>query len=272
MTSASITIEPSTWRREAAERSQRGELARPLRDRDRERVRDHEAADEQRDPGEGEQEALEEGDELVRVGRVLRRLRRAVRTCVPREHRRDVASSCASLTPGLAAATAIWSSLPTLSNSRCAVGRSKPASVAPPIEIDGAELDEPETVSICSTGPRPGRRSCRRSRSPPPSRCRVSITTSFAPGPVALDERERVERRLAVRDREAEIGCAAEDDRLAVVADQLSPRRRRRRSRPRRRRRRDRRQDALVERRRRRAAASARSNAALPVIDARRAL
>ena len=58
----------------AAERPDRGELARPLRDRDRERVRDHEAADEERDPREGEQEALEEGDELVRPLGVLLRL------------------------------------------------------------------------------------------------------------------------------------------------------------------------------------------------------
>ena len=63
-----------TCRRERAERPDRRELARALRDRDRERVRDHEAADEERDAGEGEQEALEEGDELVRVGRVLLRL------------------------------------------------------------------------------------------------------------------------------------------------------------------------------------------------------
>ncbi len=43
-----------------AERPQRGELAHPLRDRDRERVGDHEAADEQRDPAEAEQEVLDE--------------------------------------------------------------------------------------------------------------------------------------------------------------------------------------------------------------------
>ena len=38
--------------------------------------------------------------------------------------------------------------------------------------------------------------------------------------PGALDERERVEARVAVRDAEAEVRRAAVDDRLAVVADQ----------------------------------------------------
>ena len=72
--SDSITIEREHLPPRAAERPDGRELAGALRDRDRERVRDHEAADEERDPGEGEQEAPEEGDELVRVGRVLLRL------------------------------------------------------------------------------------------------------------------------------------------------------------------------------------------------------
>ena len=54
-------------------------------------------------------------------------------------------------TPGLPA-TRIWSSLPTLWKSRCAVGRSKPASVAPPIESTEPNLTIPETWSV-STGP-----------------------------------------------------------------------------------------------------------------------
>ena len=49
-----------------AERAQRRELAHPLGDRDRERVRDHEGADEERDAREGEQDVLEEGDEAAR--------------------------------------------------------------------------------------------------------------------------------------------------------------------------------------------------------------
>ena len=50
-----------------ADRAQRRELARALGDRDRERVRDHEAADEERDAAEREQEAAQERDERVRV-------------------------------------------------------------------------------------------------------------------------------------------------------------------------------------------------------------
>ena len=46
-----------------ADRPQRRELARPLRDRDRQRVRDHEGADEERNPAEREQECLQEAGE-----------------------------------------------------------------------------------------------------------------------------------------------------------------------------------------------------------------
>ena len=54
-------------------------------------------------------------------------------------------------TPGFAAAR-IWSSLPSLPKSRCAVGRSKPLRVAPPIEPTEPSLTNPEILSI-STGP-----------------------------------------------------------------------------------------------------------------------
>ena len=49
-----------------ADRPQQRELPRPLRDGDRERVEDDERADEERDPGEGEQEDLDERDEALR--------------------------------------------------------------------------------------------------------------------------------------------------------------------------------------------------------------
>ena len=55
--------------------SQGRELARSLGDRDRERVRDHERADEERDPAEREQEVLQEVEEAIRVLRVLLGLR-----------------------------------------------------------------------------------------------------------------------------------------------------------------------------------------------------
>ena len=60
-----------------------------------------------------------------------------------RQDRPDLARrAAAGETPGLAA-TRIWSSLPSLSKSRCAVGEVEAGSVAPPIELDRAELDEP---------------------------------------------------------------------------------------------------------------------------------
>ena len=74
ITSASSTTESRHLPARRAERAQRRELARPLRDRDRERVDDHESADEQRDQAEREQEVAQERDELVRLLRVLARL------------------------------------------------------------------------------------------------------------------------------------------------------------------------------------------------------
>ncbi len=75
-----------------------------------------------------------------------------VRTSVPggRISRIWLMSLCGE-TPGLPA-TRIWSSLPSLAKSRCAVARSKPASVAPPIELTAPNLTSPEMRS-CSTGP-----------------------------------------------------------------------------------------------------------------------
>jgi hypothetical protein len=75
-----------------------------------------------------------------------------VRTCVPSGRTAWTSrTSCASLTPGFAA-TAISSSLPSLSKSRWAVARSNPASVAPPIVETEPNLTVPDTRS-CSTEP-----------------------------------------------------------------------------------------------------------------------
>ena len=73
-----------------AERAQRRELARPLRDRDRERVRDHERADEERNDPEREEERLQEAGEGVRVAGVRLGLRAAApHLCLRREDRPD---------------------------------------------------------------------------------------------------------------------------------------------------------------------------------------
>ena len=61
-----------------AERAERRKLARPLGDRDRQRVRDHEAAHEERDAGEREQEIPDEAREPVDALLVLLDLSRGV--------------------------------------------------------------------------------------------------------------------------------------------------------------------------------------------------
>ena len=118
-----------------ADRPHGGELPRALRDRDRERVRDHERADEERDAAEGEQEALEEAEERLRVARVFRRPGRA--RSAP-----GVAGGRIELDLAdelLSASSRAWPrrgsgrACPTFLNSRCAVGRLNAASVAPPM-------------------------------------------------------------------------------------------------------------------------------------------
>ena len=80
-----------------AERPERRELARPLRDGDRERVEDDERADEQRDPGEREQEVAEERRELADlVLGVLRLLHARLHLGVGGEERLDVRRRAAS--------------------------------------------------------------------------------------------------------------------------------------------------------------------------------
>ena len=64
---------------------------------------------------------------------------------------RIAATSSSGETP-LFAPTRIWSSFPVLSKRRWAVGRSKPASVAPPMVETAPNLTRPETRNR-STGP-----------------------------------------------------------------------------------------------------------------------
>ena len=215
--------ELSTWRARRAERAERRELACPLGDRDRERVRDHERADEERDAAEGEQELLQEGDELVGV---LRRppapAPSPVRTCVlGRQDRRDLARRASpGETPGLAA-TAISSSLPSLSNSRCAVGRSKPASVAPPIVETAPNSDEPgDAQPLDGSVGLDADRSGRLAKSFLPA-VDLSMTTSSAFGQAPSTRLSGLNGESPSVDAEAEVRRAAEDDRLAVAADQL---------------------------------------------------
>ena len=135
-----------------AECPQGGELAGPLRDRDRQRVRDHERADEERDEPEREQEGLEEAEEALDVLRVLLRLRLAGADL---RSRREDPLDLAGQPLGRHAGLRLRADLVELalsSKSVCAVARSKPASVAPPRLLAPPNLTIPE-MRIFSSGP-----------------------------------------------------------------------------------------------------------------------
>ena len=221
MTSASMSTVLMIWRRDAPIVRSGGELPRPLRNRDRERVRDHERADEQRDAAEGEQEALEEAEEALRLARILVGLTfSGAYLGAGRQDGLIAETSSASVVPSDAAAR-IWSSLPSLLNSCCAVGRSNAASVAPPMLPSAREVEEPRHAQSLRTGPPPGRRSCSPTSMSFLDAVDVSTATSLRPGQVALLEHERVEASLGGVDREADVRRAAELDHVAVVVDQL---------------------------------------------------
>ena len=140
----------------------------------------------------GGQDRADLGDELLRARRRLRRRPGSRRACPP----------CA--------------------NSCCAVGRSKPASVAPPIVATEPNLTMPGDLATARPGPRPATPIVSPTVKSFFAAVDSSITTSSGPGPGALDEGERVERRAASGSTlKPRFGRAAEDDRLAVLADQL---------------------------------------------------
>ena len=209
------------WRRVAPERAQRRELPRPLGDGDRERVGDHERADEERDDPEREQELLQEAGECVRVARVGLGLAVPLRTCVCGGRiARIEESRSASLTPDFFE-TRIWSSLPSLLKRRWALFRSKPGEGrAADVEPAGSELDQ--------AGDGERLRAPLRLDLDPVSdldvllaRGRLVDDDLVRAGPRAVDERERVEPRLGRVDREAQVRGSAEADHLAVRADQV---------------------------------------------------
>ena len=220
-TSASSRIEVRICRARGADRPGRRELTRALRDRDRERVRDHEAADEERDPAEREQEAAQERDEGVRLrGVVAAPAAVAVFTCAVGGT--FCRSSLDELLVGDAGLRGDRDLVqPAALAEQLLRGRQvKPARVAPPIVETDPKWTKPEMRSRCAA----------------PSACTPivwptlksslfavdsSITTSPRPGQAPSDERERIEAGVAVGDAEAEVRRAAVDDRLAVVPDQL---------------------------------------------------
>ena len=198
-TSASITIDVSTCRREAPSVRTGRELACALRDGDRQRVRDHERPDEEGDPAEGQQEASQEADELVRLLGVVASLRLGGLgpACRAGDLPRRRPRAAPGLTPGFAAIR-IWSSVPSLPNSCCAVGRSKPRSVAPPIDSAPPNRTSPEMRRRLDRGPPPGRRSRPPARGPSSTPWRrPDHDLGSAPGQApALPSSQRVELRL----------------------------------------------------------------------------
>ena len=114
----------------------------------------------------------------------------------------------------------IWSSWPRLSNRFCAVARSKPAIVAPPMDETAPKLTSPE-MRNCRTGPRDCTPICWPTAKSFLSAVPWSTTTSPGFGQ-APDTRVRVlNSGLRRVDAEAEVGRPAEGDRLAVMADQV---------------------------------------------------
>ena len=119
------------------------------------------------------------------------------------------------LTPGFFA-TRIWSSLPSLLEEllRASAGRSRRASRRRCRASLVPNLTSPETANGCAAP-------CASTRIvSPTSMCFLPPSLVdhdlVRPGPVAVDERERVEPRLGRVDGEAEVRCAAEADHLAV--------------------------------------------------------
>ena len=158
---------------------------------------------------EREQEVAQERDELVRVlGVLLAPARRRSCTCCPgRQDRLDLRQEpLRARRPGFAA-TRIWSSLPSLSKSRCAVARSNPASVAPPIELTEPNLTSPEIRSCLDRAFDLDADLVADLRCPSCRRSTCRSTTSFAPGPLALHEGEAVELRLRRVDQKPRFGA-----------------------------------------------------------------
>ena len=185
---------------------------------------------------EREQEVPQERDELVRALGVLRRLRVAGTDLGPRrEDLLDLRDELLRGDPVLRRdADLVELARPCRTAAARWAGRS-PASVAPPIELDRAELDEPGDAQRLDRALRPARRSSSPTSRSFLSAVDMSTTTSSASGQAPSTSVRRVELGLRRVDGEAEVRRAAEDDRLAVLDEAGRSPTRRRRSRPRRR-------------------------------------
>ena len=139
-----------------AERAQRRELAHALRDRDAERVRDHEDADEERDEAEREQEVLEEssGSRSCPWPACFASCCAGAHLRGRRQQRLDLRDELLGRDVRLATRSRSSRASRPCGRCRCAVGRSKIASVAPPSELRPPKLARVPTMRNCSTGPR----------------------------------------------------------------------------------------------------------------------
>ena len=198
-----------------SERSQGRELARPLGDRDRERVRNHERAHEERDPAEREQEVLQEVEEALGVLRVRLGLR------LTRPHLRVRGQDAADLRRELRrrhARLRLRANLVELPDAleeplrgRQVEARERRAAEA----RRAAEVDEPGDGH-------PQRRPVRLHADRAADqqillvRGRLVDHDLVRPWPFPFDERQRVERRPLGVDAETEVRCAPEVDDLAV--------------------------------------------------------
>ena len=135
------------------------------------------------------------------------------------------ATSSLGETPGLAA-TRIWSSLPTFSEELLRRRQVEAGERGAADRVDRAELDEAGDRELLDRPFCLRRRSRRRPSKSFFDAVATSMTTSPRPGQAPSLERERVELAAWRRvDAEAEVRCAAEDDRLAVARRSAVPRR-----------------------------------------------
>ena len=206
-----------------AERPQRGELARPLGDRDRERVRDHEACRRRarrRRTRAGSRWRIERKPLVSFVACFASAC--AVRTCAVGGRIGWISfTSCAGVTSGLRrdvdrVELALLVEDPL--RGREVEDRHRRAAE----RRDAAELHDPDDRVLHAPGRARSRRSCRRPRSASSRRCsRRSPPRAARPARAAATSSSGLKRWSPFgMDAEREAGSAAARDHLAVAADE----------------------------------------------------
>ena len=208
-----------------AERPQRRELARPLRDRDRERVEDHERADEERDPGEGEQEVADEGRELADVV-----LGASCASCAPvlhlrvgRQQRLDLGDELLGRRRPPRPRRRSRRTAPRGRRASAPSRRRRSRTSRSPIDLTSPYCAMPDDLEVLLRLRASRSRSSRRRAKPSRSAVPASTTTSPAPCGQRPSSRLSGLKRVLGRgvDAEAEARRAVRVDRLPVLADDL---------------------------------------------------